>query len=213
MDIYWYGQSMFKIKGKSTALVIDPYNPEYTGLKLPKDLSANVVLITHQHQDHSNAGAVEGNPMVISGSGEYEISGVTIAGLHSYHDKVQGVEKGLNTIYHIIFDGISIVHLGDLGHELTDEQTSAIDSVDILMVPVGGAVTVDAEMAAKAVSLLEPKIVIPMHYNIEGLKLDPGGLDPFLKEMGAENVAPVSKLSITKDKLPDETTIVVLSKS
>lgn len=213
MDVNWYGQAMFKIKGKSATLVVDPYNPEFTGLKLPKDLSAQVVLVTHQHQDHSNASAVEGNPLVISGPGEYEISGVSVAGLHTYHDKVQGVEKGSNTIYHIILDGISLVHLGDLGHVLTDEQTSAIDQVDILMIPVGGGPTIDAEAAAKVVSLLEPKIVIPMHYDIDGLKLTPGKLAPFLKEMGAENVTPISKLSITKDKLPEETTVIVLNRS
>lgn len=213
MDIIWYGQSCFKIKGKSAGVVIDPFDPLSTGLKLPKDLEAKVVLSTHQHPDHNNTGVVFGNPVVVSGPGEYEISGVSIEGVSTFHDNSQGTERGINTIYHILLDGVDIVHLGDLGHVLTEEQVSGIDSTDILMIPVGGVYTIDSEEAAKVVAQLEPKIVIPMHYRIEGLKYELVGLEPFLKEMGAENVEPQPKLSITKDKLSEETTVVVLGKS
>jgi L-ascorbate metabolism protein UlaG (beta-lactamase superfamily) len=213
MDINWYGQSCFKIKGKSTTLVIDPFDPEFTGLKLPKDLEAQVVLSTHKHADHNNIGAVSGNPLVVTGPGEYEIAGVSIAGIGTYHDSASGSERGINTIYHILIDGINIVHLGDLGHILTEEQISQIDAADILMVPVGGGPTIDAEVSAKVVAQLEPSVVIPMHYRIPGLKFDLEEVAAFLKEMGAENVAPIPKLSFTKDKLPEETTVVVLTKS
>lgn len=213
MDINWYGQACFKIKGKTATLVIDPYNPEATGLKLPKDLEARVVLSTHSHPDHNNIAAVSGNPTLITGPGEYEIAGATIEGVGVFHDNSQGLERGRNTLYHILIDGIDIVHLGDLGHKLTEEQTSAIDNTDILLIPVGGTYTIDSETAAKVVVQLEPKIVIPMHYQIPGLKYDLDSVEDFLKEMGAENVVPVSKLTITKDKLPEETTVVVLNKS
>lgn len=213
MDIYWYGQACFKIKGKSAAVVIDPFDQEMLGLKLPKDLESQVVLSTHFHKDHNNIGAVAGNPLVISGPGEYEKSGISITGIPTFHDANEGAERGPNTIYHFLVDGVNIVHLGDLGHVLTDEQVSQIDNTDILIVPVGGVYTIDGETAAKVVAQLEPKIVIPMHYGIEGLKIKLNSPESFLKEMGAENVAPVPKLSVTKDKLPEEATVVVLSKS
>lgn len=213
MDINWFGQSCFKIKGKNSTLIIDPYNPEATGLKLPKDLNANLVLITHQHQDHNFISAVQGSPLVISGPGEYEKLGVSIVGIGTFHDKENGASRGTNTIYQIVVDGVNIVHLGDLGHILTEEQLGEIDPVDILMIPVGGGPTIDAETAAKVVAQLEPKIVIPMHYKIEGLKYELEGKEPFLKEMGAENTEPQPKLSVTRDKLPETTTVVVLSKS
>jgi len=213
MDIYWLGQSCFKIKGKSATIVIDPYDPEVTGLKLPKDLDAQVVLTTHTHKDHDNVTAVTGSPLIIAGPGEYEASGISIVGIKTFHDNVEGAQKGTNTIYHILIDGINIVHLGDLGHELAETQLGLIDQTDIVMIPACGTHTLEVETAVKVISQLEPKIVIPMHYKIEGLKIDLETADFFLKEMGAENVETQPKLSITRDKLPDTTTVVVLSKS
>ena len=109
-----------------------------------------------------------------------------------------------------MIDGVNIVHVGDLGHILNEEQISQIETTDILLVPVGGIYTIDGETAAKVVAQFEPKVVIPMHYKIPGLKFDLKEVEPFLKEMGAENVEPVSKLTITRDKLPEETTVVLL---
>lgn len=213
MDINWYGQSCFRIKGKNASIVIDPFDPEITGLKLPKDMEAQVLLSTHSHHNHNNISAVSGNPLIISGPGEYEISGVSVVGVGSYHDDSEGTERGKNTIYRILIDGINVVHLGDLGHVLSEEQLAQIDATDILLIPVGGKYTIDSEAAAKVVAQMESRIVIPMHYQIPGLKSELESADPFLKEMGAENVVPVLKLSITKDKLPEETQVVVLAKS
>lgn len=213
MDIIWYGQAMFKIKGKTATVLIDPFDPQFTGLKLPKDLEADVVLSTHSHQDHGYIEAIAGSPLVVTGPGEYEKVGVSITGIGTFHDNAGGADRGPNTVYHLLIDGINIVHLGDLGHVLTSEQVSQIDVADILLVPVGGIFTIDAEEAAKVVASLEPKIVIPMHYKLPGLKFELAGEEIFLKEMGAENVTAVPKLTITKDKLPEETTVVLLSKS
>lgn len=213
MDIYWYGQSCFKFKGKSSVVVIDPFDPEFTGLKLPKDLEAQIVLVSHAHKDHNYVEAVSGNPLVVAGPGEYEKSSVSVVGVSTSHDTQEGQERGKNTLYQMLIDGVSVVHVGDLGHVLTEEEVSQIDEVDVLMVPVGGIYTIDGEKAAKVVAQLEPKIVIPMHYQIPGLKAEIEGAEPFLKEMGVENAQPQPKLSITKDKLPEETTVVVLSKS
>lgn len=218
MDIYWYGQSCFKLKGKNVTILVDPYKPEYVGLKLPKDLSADTVLLTHAHEDHNFSQATTsingGKPMVFERPGEYEVGGVVISGVNSYHDNSGGSERGTNTIFHLLFDNLDIVHLGDLGqNKLTEEQIVEIGQVDILLIPVGSIHTIDAKAASDIVVQLEPKIIIPMHYKIEGLKIELDGVENFLKEMGAERVVPVPKLSITKEKLPEEPQVVVLSKN
>lgn len=218
MDIYWYGQSCFKLKGKNASVVIDPYDPDATGLKMPRDLQSDVVLVTHDHKDHNFVSAVSnlsgGKPMAFDRPGEYEVAGAVITGINSFHDNSQGSERGTNTIFHLLFDNLDIVHLGDLGQNaLTEEQIAEIGQTDILIVPVGSVYTIDAKVASEIVSQLEPKIIIPMHYKIEGLKFELEGVERFLKEMGAEVVVPVPKLSITKEKLPEEPQVVVLNKS
>ncbi len=218
MDIYWGGQAFFKIKGKNASVIIDPFNPEFTGLKSPKDLTADMVLLSHAHQDHNYSELIKtqsGNkPMVFGDCGEYEVGGIVATGISSFHDNTQGSERGKNIIYHLMVDGLNIVHLGDLGQsKLTEEQISAIGAVDILLIPVGSVYTIDAKTAAGIVSQLEPKITIPMHYKIEGLKFELDGVEGFLKEMGAEAVVPLPKLFITKDKLPEEPIVVVLNKT
>ena len=213
MDIYWYGQAFFKIKSKLATIIIDPFKEDFTGLKLPKDMEANIVLKTHDHGDHSNLDAVVGNPLKIAGPGEYEVSGVSITGISVFHDKSQGAERGRNTIYNIEADGLNVVHLGDIGHTLSDDQIQAVGTTDILLIPVGGIFTINSKDAAEIVAELEPSIIVPMHYLIPGLKFQLDSVDGFLKEMGVENIEPINKLSITKDKLPNEPTGVLLSKS
>lgn len=215
MDIYWYGQACIKLKGKNASLIVDPFDPEFVGIKLPKDLSSDIVLVTHGHPDHNNSKAVtalEGSPMVFDKPGEYEANGVVITGIPSFHDNTSGSERGLNIIFHIMFDGLNLVHLGDLGQsKLTEEQLAQIGQTDILFIPVGSIFTIDAKVAAEIVSELEPKIIIPIHYKIPGLKFELEGVEGFLKEMGAENVIVVPKLTISKEKLPEEPQVIVLS--
>lgn len=214
MDIYWYGQACFKLKGKNASVIIDPYDPDFTGLKLPKEFEADIILKTHDHKDHNNVRAVSGNPLIFGGPGEYESKGVVITGTSSFHDNLDGKERGLNTIYSITIEGLNVAHLGDLGQDtLTEEQIQAIN-VDILLIPVGSVYTIDAKGATNIISQLEPKIIIPMHFGgIEGLKFPLDGVDKFLKEMGAEGINPIPKLSVTKDNLPEEPQVVVLSKT
>lgn len=214
MDIYWFGQACFKLKGKYSSVIIDPFDSGVTGLKLPKDLESDVVLSTHEHKDHNNTQAVEGNPMVFVSPGEYEVKGAVITGIPAFHDKSEGAERGKNTIYHIFMDSLNIVHLGDFGQaKLTDIQVNEIGQVDILLIPVGGVYTINGKEAAEITSQLEPKIVIPMHFKIEGLKIDLEGPEQFLKEMGADVVPPQPKLSIAREKLPEESVVVVLKPS
>lgn len=218
MDIYWGGQALFRLKGKNATVVIDPFNPEFIGLKLPKDLTADVVLSSHDHKDHNNTGAVISTTgeksIVFKDPGEYEVGGVVITGISSFHDDAGGSQRGKNIIFNILLDRLNIVHLGDLGQsKLTEEQLTQIGEVDILLVPVGSVYTIDGKAAAGIISQLEPKIIIPMHCKIDGLKFELEGVEGFLKEMGAENVTPVPKLSITKEKLPEEPGVVLLSKT
>lgn len=213
MDIYWYGQACFKIKGKQATALIDPYDPAMLGIKLPKDTSADMVLKTHDHADHSNLDVAGESAIKILGPGEYEVKGIAVTGVMTYHDNQKGAERGKNTVYNLEVDGVNIVHLGDLGQILEEDQLEEIGSVDVLMIPVGGVYTIDAKDAARVVAQLDPKIVIPMHYQLEDLKVELQPLDNFLKEMSVENPVSQPKLSITKDKLPDEMQVVVLSKA
>jgi len=213
MEIYHLGHASFKIRGRQATLVTDPFSPEMTGLKFPK-VEADIVTVSHQHEDHnaiSNLKSqISNGPLIISGPGEYESRGVKILGISTFHDSSQGSERGKNTVYQIKMDGLTLVHLGDLGEKLTTEQVETLNGVDILMVPVGGVYTIDSKGAVQVVGQLEPRIVIPMHYHVPGLKFELEPLDKFLKEMGKEETTPQPKLVISKDKLPEEMEVVVL---
>lgn len=216
VDIWWYGQACFKIKGRASSVVIDPYNAEFTGLK-PLKIEGNIVCITHDHQDHNEAAIVKGvdgrQPFVINGPGEYEISGVNIVGIGSFHDDKQGAERGKNTIYLITCDEVNIVHLGDLGQKkLTQEQIESLANCDVLMIPVGGVYTIEAKDAPDIIAQIEPKIIIPMHYKTANLKFDLAPVDDFLKAMGKEKVEELQKLSISRERLPEEPEVVFLEK-
>lgn len=208
MIITWYGQACFKIQTKLT-LVTDPYDKSL-GLR-PPYLQTDIVTVSHQHYDHNNIQALKGNPQIIDGPGEYETKGVEILGIQTFHDKKQGTERGVNTIYVIRLDDIVICHLGDLGHLLFDEQIEKINGVDILMIPVGGVYTINASEAVKVIDSLEPKMVIPMHYKIPKLTLDLDKIDKFCKEMGIPKEKVEEKLIIKKKNLPvGETKIILL---
>lgn len=213
MDIYFYGQACIKLKGKSATVFIDPYKEEFTGLKLPRDLSADLAISTHNHDDHNNLDAITDAAIKITGPGEYEVKAVSVTGVSTFHDKEQGAQRGRNTVYNIGIDGLNVVHLGDLGHSLSESDVDEIGATDILLVPVGGVYTIDAKTASDVVTSLEPKIVIPIHYGLPGLKFELDPVENFLKEMGFESIEPLPKLSVTRDKLPGELQVVVLSKA
>jgi len=171
---------------------------------------ASIVTVSHAHPGHSYLQGVRGSFKDVKGPGEYEIQGIFIIGIATFHDDEKGAQRGKNTVYLMEVDGITVCHLGDLGHVLTAEQQEGIESVDILLVPVGGVNTMDASAAAEVVRQLEPKVVIPMHYQTAALKrrLDP--VDRFLKEMGIKEVESKPKLSFTKATLPMGTQVLLL---
>lgn len=191
-------------------MVTDPFSKEI-GLTPPR-FRADLTLVTHGHYDHSNAETLGGEPFLISGPGEYEVKGIYVRGIETFHDQSQGMERGLNTIYKITMEDLTILHLGDFGEaEIGNETLEEIGGVDILMIPVGGKYTIDAKEAAKVVKQIEPRYVIPMHYKIPGLKLDLDGVEKFLKEIETK-AEPQEKLLIKKKDIGEEekTEVVVL---
>ena len=147
---------------------------------------------------------------MVKGPGEYEIGDVLILGIATFHDAVGGKNKGKNTVYLMEVDGMSICHLGDLGHVLNAEQVEEIDDVDVLLLPVGGVSTLNAPMAAEVIRRLEPKVVVPMHYKTLAISRRLGTIDEFLKEMGVEQIESKPKLSLTKSNLPASTQVFLL---
>jgi len=216
MQIQWFGQSYFKIqlkhKGEDVVIATDPYGKEY-GLKPPKT-QADIVTISHDHDDHNNLDAIGGEPFIIDIPGEYETKGVFIYGIKSYHDDQEGKERGINMMCRIHAEGLTIVHLGDLGADLSDTQLEKLGNVDILMIPVGGVYTIDAKKANALIAKIEPRIIIPMHYDIDGLKLPEklDGVDKFLKVSSLPSEE-LDKLKITKKDLPQEDVKVVVLKA
>ncbi|OIO06954.1 hypothetical protein AUJ35_03020 [Candidatus Falkowbacteria bacterium CG1_02_41_21] len=213
MIITWQGQSCFKIQDKvgseGITLVTDPFDKSL-GLKVP-NFEADIVTVSHDHYDHNNVAAFRGTPKVIKSAGEYDIKGVMIEGVLSYHDASQGKERGNNIIYRIEMDDITICHLGDLGHVLDNKQLKRLEGIDILLVPVGGKYTLDAKLAVEVISQIEPRIVIPMHYKTKDMKIDIDGVDKFIKELGIEATYE-EKLKINKKDLPaEDMELVILS--
>ena len=208
MEISWLGHSCFQLRGKNVTLITDPFSPQL-GHSLGK-ISAPIVTISHNHPGHNYAGGVEGEPRIVRGPGEYEISDVLITGVASYHDNKHGQELGRNTIYVIHMDDLIVCHLGDLGHILQEEQLEEVADADMLLVPIGGQHIINAAQAAEVISQVEPHIVIPMHYS-PPTGDTPSPLDKFCREMGIEAINPQPKLSITRSALPAETQVVILS--
>jgi len=208
MEIKYLGHSCFRIKGKNTMVITDPYAPEL-GFSLGKQ-TANIVTVSHQHSGHNYSAGVTGEPRVVSRPGEYEIGDAILIGLPSFHDSEKGLIRGKNVIFVISVDDLVICHLGDLGEPLTESKVEELGNVDILMIPVGDMSALNANNAARLVRQIEPAIVIPMHYKLpQGTReLEP--VERFLGEMGASAVMPQPKLVITKANLPLPTQVVVL---
>ncbi len=208
MEISWLGHSCFKIRSRQATVITDPYPPDL-GYALGKP-TAHIVTVSHQHPGHSYVQGIGGEPRLVTGPGEYEINGVLITGITTFHDREQGQKRGKNTVYLIEVDEVSVCHLGDLGHVLTAEQVEEIGTVDVLLLPVGGVSTINAPVAAEVVRQLEPKAVVPMHYKTEALSWELEPVGRFLKEMGVKEVNSQPKLSFTKANLPISTQVFLL---
>ena len=209
MEISWIGHSCFRIRGSQATIITDPCPPSL-GYSLGKT-TARIVTVSHQHPGHSYVQGIDGPPRVVTGPGEYEISGVLIIGIATFHDQERGKKRGKNTVYVMEVDEVSVCHLGDLGHTLTADQVEEIDNIDVLLLPVGGVSTINATVAAEVVRQLEPKVVIPMHYKTPALDRELEPVERFLKEIGVTQMDPQPKLTFTRSNLPAGTQVFLLS--
>lgn len=200
-------------------LIMDPFKPEFVGLPYPKDV-ADVLTISHDHEDHSAKELVTGpvkreNTFVIYREGEYEIGGVEINAMKSFHDKEEGAQRGKNLMMIIRIDGLTVCHLGDLGHKLSESQVEKLGSVDVLMIPVGGVFTIDAQEATDLIKEIQPSVVIPMHFKVNGMKEDfatLGTLEQFLDKCKLPLMGEaVHKTKIDESSLPDDTQVLVMN--
>jgi len=209
MEISWYGQTCFRLSARGLATVVtDPYPPD-VGLTLPRT-RAEIVTVSRNDPQCCNTAGVRGPFKILDGPGEYEIGGTFITGIATFADGKRGTLRGLNTVFTFDFDGLTVCHLGRLGHVPTQTQVEDIGAVGILLVPVGGGGSLSPGQASEVISLFEPGLVIPMYYKVPGLKVRLGTLDRFLKEMGLEKVRSQETLKMAKADLAEETQVIIL---
>ena len=216
MQLKYLGHSSFLIKSKDAKVVLDPFDPKAVGLKYPKQ-EADIVTLSHGHADHNYSAGVSAEALVVDWPGEYEKMGVRITGYSTYHDNEKGAQRGDNLLFKIEADNISILHCGDLGHKLSDELVDEIGDIDILLIPVGGHYTIDAQEAVSIIHKIEPSIVIPMHYNHKDLDQkvygELTGLDEFVKAYGSAAAETLDVLTLKKDDILEETKLVIMNLS
>ncbi len=211
MEITWYGHSCFRLTERGMASVVtDPFDHEVVGYEALK-LRADIVTVSHEAPGHNFISAVKSVSHRITGPGEFEIGGVFITGVQTDNNGKKNVEQPRNTLYVFDYDGLNVAHLGDLRQVPTQAEVEALGTVHVALVPVGAGGALNAAKAAEVISLLEPNIVIPMHYGHSASKLDLEPLAKFLKEMGLSTPDAVSSLKVTRSGLPDETKVVVLN--
>jgi len=210
MEIVWYGHACFRLKTRGATVVTDPCGKD-VGYSIPR-LRADIVTISYNHPDYNNCALVQGDPKVIDGPGEYEVKGVFITGIAAPMKKIKGPNQPRNTAYLLDFDGLNICHLGSLDHVPSHAQVEHLSDGDELLIPVGAFTTISANQAAEIIGMLEPKIVIPMHFKTKATKLKLEPVTKFVREMGLpENMSPLDSLDIDKNSLPSETQIVILN--
>ncbi len=206
MKMSWLGHASFLIESGGKKLITDPFD-EKLGYP-PYDEEVDITTVSHEHWDHSAASNLKGKPVVVKGTGEFNVDGFQIIGFSTFHDKSSGKKRGINTVYKICVEDINLLHMGDLGHVLSPEQYLGLGKVDLLLLPVGGVYTVDADEAYQIVKAINPAVVIPMHFNTPHLcfKLDP--VEQFTSKF--DQVIKQAFLEITADKLPEQVEIIVL---
>lgn len=212
MELSWYGHSCFRMTERGMATVVaDPFDNKAIGYG-PLRLKADIVTVSHEAPGHAHSDAVKGTSHVIRGPGEFEIGGVFITGVQTDGSATtrKGQSSPRNTLYVFDYDGITVAHLGDLRQVPTQAEVEALGNVNIALVPVGGGGGLNAAKAAEVISLIEPNIVIPMHYATPEAKVTLDSLGKFLKEMGLGKQESQPSLKATRSSLPEETRVIVL---
>ena len=215
MIIEYLGHSCFKLKESTgTCVVCDPYSEETVGYAMPK-VTADAVTVSHHHDDHDFIANVGGNPVIIDKESSFDLPGVEINSVKSFHDGNRGKKRGENVIFKFRMDGIDICHLGDLGEACSLDLIETILPVNVLLIPVGGNYTIDAEMAKEYVDRIMPEIVIPMHFRTKDSKIDIDKLDGFLNLFDGDCIEEKeeSSLELSRSDLTEETKIIVLRRA
>ncbi|KPJ72905.1 hypothetical protein AMJ52_04685 [candidate division TA06 bacterium DG_78] len=211
MKIKFLGHASFLITSdKGTKIITDPYKSGCFGggIKYEAiDEPADIVTISHEHDDH-NETKIKGNPSFVRGAGKKEVKGINIAGVGVYHDESSGKERGTNTIFNMLIDGVNVVHLGDLGHTLSASESQEVGNVDVLLVPVGGYFTIDAKTADEVINTLKPNVIIPMHFKTDKCGFPIAPVENFIKGKDVKKVD--GEVTIKKENLPEKTTVYVL---
>jgi len=210
MEITWYGHSCFRLTERNFVTVVtDPFDNKTVGYD-PLKLKAEIVTVSHDAPGHNNSSAVKGSTHVLTGPGEFEIGGVFITAVQTDSTGKKAKENIRNTIYVFDYDGITVAHLGDLQKIPTQNEIELLGTVNVALVPVGGGSSLNAAKAAEVVSMLEPNLVVPMHYSTPDSKIKLDEINKFIKEMGLSKQATQPVLKISRSSLPDETHVVVL---
>ena len=213
MEITWYGLSCFRMMERGqVSVVADPFDHKVTGYPA-LNLRADIVTVSHDAAGHNHVSAVKGRKHLITGPGEFEIGGVFITGVQTNGNAKRSAGGPRNILYVFDFNGVTVAHLGDLRRAPSQTEIEALGHVSIALVPVGGGGGLTAAKAVEVVSILEPGIVIPMHFSTQGANLKLAPVTKFLKEMGMGKVEPQPTLKITRSGVPDETRVVVLTPS
>jgi L-ascorbate metabolism protein UlaG (beta-lactamase superfamily) len=214
MKIKWYGHAAFLITSdQGIKMILDPYEPGAFGGQLSYGKisdQADIVLTSHDHADHNHTKSLPGSPQVVQGSGSKTIKGVSIKGIPTYHDPSKGSERGTNTIFNLLVDGIQVCHLGDLGHVLGEKELGEIGPVDILLIPVGGYFTIDANEATRVVGQVKPKVVIPMHFKTKRCGFPIAPVEDFIEGKPVLKRPGSSEVTFDKASLPQKMEILVL---
>jgi L-ascorbate metabolism protein UlaG (beta-lactamase superfamily) len=220
MEITWLGHSAIRIRGSLVTIVTDPFSSS-VGFRMAQT-KADVVTISHDHPNHAHMQAMEGQPRLLRGPGEYEIANFYIHGIGTPRQSPQTeaepeetapVNRQINTVFTFRGEGLNICHLGDISRELSPRQAEELNQTEVLIVPVGGHCTLGVDKVAQMVSLIGPRIVIPVHYRVAGVTAELEPLESFLSEMGVSEVSPQTRLNVTATNLPRDFTVVALHRA
>lgn len=206
MKIKWKGHACFFIECSGKIIVTDPFADSYGYPPIRE--TADIVTISHDHNDHNAWQNLSGNPLVIKQVGDFNIGEISIKGVASYHDQKKGAQRGNNIIFRIKAEGITLAHLGDLGHILNPDQLEELGNIDILLLPVGGTYTIDAQQAKQVLEQISPGIVIPMHFKTPHVNLPITPVEAFISQFARVVKKPF--LDVNGEDLQGETKVIVL---
>lgn len=214
MKIKWYGHAAFKITtDEGIRVIVDPYQSGAFGGALSYGKiseEADIVLTSHDHEDHNYVKDINGKYRLVNTEGIHKELGLTIEGFACYHDPSKGAERGKNIMFVIEADGVRIAHMGDLGHSLTEDAVRRMGRIDVVLLPVGGLYTIDAEEATRVMADIKPRITIPMHYKTEKCNFPMAGVEAFSAGKTGVKMARAFEIDIRRESLPEEPEIVVM---